>query len=748
MYKYAQIIISISHKNIDKPFCYAVPTELREKIKIGMRVVVPFGRGNKSVEGYVLELTNSDDTPVDKLKEISTLLDLHPVFTEETLELVKWMSKKYYSTLADCMRCVMPAIMKSTGASSYSTKIKMVELNNENDEIEVLIDEILSKEGKQAEVLRLVMSQERISVIDIKAVLGVSDSPILTLEKKGLINIETQDIARDVYDMEKIPPKPAPKLTQEQERAIEKIKFCEENGEQTVLVHGVTGSGKTEVYMQIIADVIARGKQAIVLVPEISLTPQAVETFVQRFGANVTVTHSRLSVGERFDQWRKALNGHVSVMIGPRSAVFAPFKNLGVIIIDEEHEKTYKSEITPKYDAREVAEERERLTGCTVIYGSATPSVDTYYRTEKNEVALITLKERVNKKWPETVIVDMRKELADGNRSIFSNSLFAAVSNNLKKKEQSILFLNRRGHSTFVSCRQCGYVLSCEQCSVNYTYHMYSGNLICHYCGATEKMPQNCPVCGSTHIRYFGTGTQKIEDEIKQAFPQAVVLRMDMDTTSRKNSHEKIISAFRDGEADILVGTQMIAKGLNFANVSLVGIIAADITLNSGDYSAAETAYQLITQVSGRAGRAELDGTVYLQTYNPEHYSIQFAKESDYRKFYEHEISLRRQMNYPPFSKFFVILFTGTDEKAIIQALYRLSDLAKKYNRKGNFEMLGPAPAVISKIRKNFRWKLIVKGTDEELMKLFVFYCMDKLETMGGMSGISVNLTLNPGVIV
>jgi primosomal protein N' (replication factor Y) len=500
--------------------------------------------------------------------------------------------------------------------------------------------------------------------------------------------------------------------------------------------------------MTLIEEAIRRGGQAIMLVPEISLTPQAVEMFAARFGDAVTVTHSKLSLGERFDQWKKARDGGVKVIIGPRSAIFTPFDNLKVIIIDEEHENTYKSETSPKYSVKEVSGKLAEITGCLVVMGSATPSVATYYEAVSGKSELIKLKHRVNRTPPDIEIADMRRELALGNRSVFSTTLLNQMGANIEDRKQTILFLNRRGHSTFVSCRACGYVIECGNCSINYTYHIYNDRLICHYCGKREQKPENCPICGSVYIRFFGTGTQRLEEEIKELFPSATALRMDMDTTSAKGGHARIINAFESGAADILIGTQMIAKGLNFPNVSLVGIIAADAAINMGDFKSAETAYQLITQVSGRAGRASFAGRAVIQTYNPDHYSIKFARNNDYESFYEYEIALRRQMSYPPFSHIFMVLFTGGDERKIIVSLHKLAELMKTYNRKGLFETLGPAPAVISKINNKYRWKILVKCEDEEKIKQFVFYCMDKLKLSADLSGISCNLTLDPTMIV
>ncbi len=810
-HKYAEIIVSISHKDVDKIFEYKVPDGLREKLLLGSRVIIPFGKSNKKYDGFVVGFKDTSEFDDNKIKYILDVTGEKPVFSYELLQLAKWMKNKYYTTLIDCIKCIIPTGLhyksdciikliqlepnfrmgkkqkavfdyikkndfyvlqsqletefdninsiinsfKDKGIVQFqdiseikdlSLKTKFAYINYENENIEQLITQIKSKDSPQKKIIDLLIENESLAVSDIKKYLHISNSPLSTLAKNNIIIIEDVEVYRNTIDINKIKKDIVPTPTSDQQKALDFIQ--NKNNTKPVLIHGITGSGKTEIYLRLIENVLKKGKQAIILVPEISLTPQTVNTFIKRFGELVSVTHSRLTIGERYDQWKKARDGKISIMIGPRSAVFAPFNNLGIIIIDEEHEKTYKSETTPKYSAKEVAIERGRLTNSLIILGSATPSIESYYEAEMGKIDLITIEERVNKRLPDIFISDMRNELAEGNTTIFSHALSVAIEEALEKNEQIILFLNRRGFSTFVSCRRCGYVMTCDNCNVNYTYHIYSDKLICHYCGKTIKNTANCPQCGSKFIKYFGVGTQKIEDEVKKKYPNVNVLRMDMDTTSGKHSHESILNKFRNGEAQILIGTQMIAKGLDFPNVSLVGIIAADLSLNNGDFRAGETTYQLITQVSGRAGRAEVHGKVYIQTYNPEHYSIIYAKDNNYKEFYNHEISLRKQMIYPPFSHIFSILFTSSDEKKIITALFKLLEIMKYYNRKGLFEMLGPTPAIVSKIKKRYRWKLLVKSVDEDKIKSFVFYCMDKLKQYEDISDISINLTLNPSLLV
>lgn len=738
---YAEVILNINNKNVDRIFHYFIPEYLQNEAKIGCRVSIPFGRSNKENIGFIIGFSETPDCPVEKVKPIAGVLDKTPVISLQLIELAKWMKDKYYTTLSNCLQCIIPKIVNDK-------TVRYAYINYENENIEQLMEETIKKKNYQSRVIELLKRTNGLPVTEIKMLLEIAESPIKTLEKKNIIKICDVEVNRDVLDIEKYSPNYKFIPTQEQLEAINflKDKLNDEN-KRPVLIHGVTGSGKTEVYLQIIEEVIKDGKQAIILVPEISLTPQTVDRFIGRFGNFVSVTHSRLSDGERYDQWKKAKNGQISIMIGPRSAIFTPFNNLGCIIIDEEHENTYKSETTPKYDTKEVAVKLSELTGTLVVLGSATPIVESYYRAKTGVYDLVTIENRVNNQFPDIEIVDMKDEFDAGNRSIFSRTLFTAIAENIENKKQTILFLNRRGHSTFVSCRKCGFVMKCDNCNVNYTYHLHDNKLVCHYCNTVIETPEICPQCGLKYIKYFGVGTQKIEEEATRLLPNAKILRMDLDTTSKKNSHEIILKQFARGGADILIGTQMIAKGLDFPNVSLVGVIAADLSINAGDFRCAETSFQLLTQVAGRAGRADVKGRVYIQTYQPEHYSIIYAKENNYIDFYNHEIELRRQMMYPPYSHIFFIMFTGEDEREIIIKLHKLMEIMRYYNQKTNFELMGPTSAVISKIRNQYRWKIIVKGNDEERVKNFVIYCVDRLKREHKLEGININLTLNPSFI-
>ncbi len=776
----AEIIIDSKCKEIDRVFCYTLDQETKGFVQgvglLGTRVLVPFGRANKIYEGIIVGLfnnheefdahnildqrfqattANKSDRTVNRLSEslkpVKALLG-ESVLTEEMLQLAQWMKEKYYSTLSECLKCIIPSGMCSR--ADLSVYERRVFLLNDTD---LQQNSVLKLNPVQKQILSLLESGDK-SVQEIRSALNISESPIQTLAKKNLVTVRKVAVRRETItksegtDDRKI-------LTMAQEAVLEKIR----NAKKPVLLHGVTGSGKTEIYMHLIEEAVAQGKQAIMMVPEISLTPQTVRIFSERFQNQVTVTHSRLTQGERYDQWKRAKDGEISIMIGPRSAIFTPFNRLGIIILDEEHEHSYKSEVTPKYLTKELAIKRAELSDAKVVLGSATPSVESYFEAEQGLYELVCLKERINKQLPQVSIKDMRVELDIGNKSIFSQELYEQVVLNLEKKEQTILFLNRRGYANFVSCRKCGLVMKCDSCSVSLTEHRAGPekNLVCHYCGKALAHPKNCPTCGSVYIRNFGIGTQRVEEDTKRLFPTARVLRMDMDTTAGKHSHENILESFRQGEADILVGTQMIAKGLDFPRVSLVGIIAADIGLNAGDFRSGENTFRLCTQVAGRAGRAAVLGRVYIQTYNPYHYSLLFAKDNNYEDFYRHEITLRRECNYPPFSHIFVVLFSidGSNElpgpggstgaeRRLIELLFKLLQLMKFYNRKGLFEILGPAPALISRLNNHYRWKLIVKAQEEERLKNFVLYCYGKLKEKERLEGVSVNLSLDPMLIL
>ncbi len=732
--KYALVVISIAVRALDRVFSYRIPDDMQGRLNVGMRVNVPFGKNNKVIEGYVIALSDTADIADEKIKPVAAILESYPVISEKRIALAYWMQKEYYSTLSECIQCIIPKKVKS---KTY--KCVFIDRENADDE---LIEKIIQKNNKQSRVLELLAEGGSVPVSHVRALLGIDTAPISALIGKKILKTEENEIYRGNYNTARVVKSSPFKLNDEQENAVRSILS---DDKRPVMLMGVTGSGKTEVYLQAIEKTITEGKQAIVLVPEISLTPQTVDRFVSRFGDAVAVTHSKMSDGERYDQWRRARSNEISVMIGPRSAIFTPFEKLGMIIIDEEHEAAYKADVqSPKYDAREVALELSRLYGCRLVLGSATPSVTSYSLAKAGVYRLCEMKNRINLAPPEIILTDMREELASGNRSIFGRELFKAIKQNLDEKKQTILFLNRRGYSTFVSCRECGYVMTCSRCSVSYTYHKFTDSLMCHYCGAEAKMPEVCPQCGSKHIRCFGTGTQKIEQETQRLFPSARILRMDSDTVAAKNSHGDILDAFRSGGADILIGTQMIAKGLDFPNVTLVGVLAADLSLNLNDYHSGEITYQLITQVAGRAGRAEFPGRVFVQTYSPEHYSIKAAVNGSYEDFYKQETAFRKLMKYPPFSNLFFVLVSGEDEDKVYRCIMTLFEIMQRYNKKAAFTLYDPTPAIISKISGKYRWRMMVKSDDSDKIKKYVLYTVDKLRAYMPLDDIGINISLNP----
>lgn len=692
-----------------------------------LQAVMPAGIRTKSV--WYVELTEQTAELSEKEQQVADVLaeqggaaplrELEQVFGNRTEYILRCLQEKKVVRLR-----------QKTTRSTYKEEKRYVSLT-ENEELLAEVKEKAEKDKRlagQLRVLSAISQEESISVEELKEKASVTDSPIHTLLQKGILVEQRRQEKRDVFQLEDYTPTQPFYPTPEQAQALALLREEEQKEQKRpILLHGVTGSGKTEIYMQLIEHVIMEGKQAIVLVPEISLTPQIMERFISRFGKQVSVTHSRLSLGERLDQWRKARDGEISIIIGPRSALFMPFSNLGVIVMDECHESSYISDVTPKYHTREVARKLSELTGALLVMGSATPDIDSYHRAVTGEFLLLQLKERTKgSRLPEVFVTDMRKELEDGNRSAFGLPLQQAIRENLEKGQQTMLFLNRRGYSTFVSCRKCGEVLTCPSCNVSYTYHASDKALVCHYCGKEVPVPKICPSCGSHYIRYFGTGTQKIEEETRRLFPEASVLRMDADTTTGKNGHARILELFGKGKADILIGTQMIAKGHDFPNVTLVGILAADLSLNLGTYQAAENCFQLITQAAGRAGRGELPGQVFIQTYQPENHAIRMAAAQDYEGFYQEEILLRQAMEYPPFSHIFSVLITGKMEQEVILAAQRLGAFMNHYAERAGCTVVGPAPAPLPKFRGEFRWQIFAKGTDAERLKAFALYTVEQ----------------------
>ena len=729
---YAEIIINSDALEVDRLFTYKVPEELQYSISAGHRVMVPFGMGNKKIEGFVYTLTTDDIKITYRVKNIVKLCDDEPILTNDNLKLVNFLRKKYLCRYIDAIRLMIPAgIMKG----STNKKKKVICINKNLDSLEEVKESYINLYNYIAE------NDGIYTKADITRDKKYSLYTLNKMISEGFFRVEDKVVFR--YNKRKYDEEKKKNLTVEQLRCLTTIL----NGsELKYLIKGVTGSGKTEVYMNLVAETLNEGKSAIVLVPEISLTPQMIERFKGRFGENVALFHSRLSDGERFDEWYRIKEGKARLVIGARSALFLPLDNLGLIIIDEEHENTYKSEQNPKYHTREVSEYLCSLKKCKLILGSATPSIETYYKAITGEYKLIEMKNRVNGKcMPHMEIVDMREELKSRNLSLFSRKLYNAINDTLNEKKQIILFLNRRGYSTFISCRSCGYVFKCPECDVSMTYHN-NGYLICHYCGRAEKVSKICPQCGSKYVKFFGAGTERVELEVKKYFPHARVLRMDVDTTRHKNSHESIYNSFKNGEADILVGTQMVSKGLDFKNVTLVGVLAADMSLNIPDYRAAERTYQIITQVAGRAGRGNDEGKVIVQSYTPDHYSLKYAKEENYEGLFKEEINLRRLMGNPPFGKILLINGSSKYEEKLKKFMNNLQEKLKKLIIE-DLTMLGPVPCIITKLKENYRWQIIIKGNfDDELSEKVkdTLYQLNK----SVYNEIRVSIDINPNNMI
>jgi primosomal protein N' (replication factor Y) len=729
VYKYAGVVINSNSIQLDKLFTYEIPENLIEKIKIGNRVLVPFGLGNKKVDAFVIDLYE-EIGDIKGIKKIYSIFNDFPILTRKNLILINQMREKYLSTYMECIKTIMPAAL----------------FKGMKNKKEILIFTGKALEGKfqkepYVSIYNIVRKNNgKFTKTSLSKNFQVSLSSINTMLKHEFL-VQEESIVNRYNDREYLF-YDKKELNEEQKNALNKIL---NSPKKLFLIHGVTGSGKTEIYMNLVQKMMDEGKESIILVPEISLTPQMVERFKGRFGKDITVFHSKLSDGERLDEWLRVKEGKVKVAIGARSAIFLPFEKLGLIIIDEEHEASYKSDSDPKYNAREIGEIKTSLDNCKLVLGSATPSIETFYRCNKGEIELITLNKRADgASMPKIEIVDMREELANNNRSIFSRRLFEEIQQRLAKREQIILFLNRRGFSTFVSCRKCGYVFKCNNCDISLTYHSSGDSLVCHYCGNRQRVTKICPKCGSKYVKYFGIGTEKVEDEIKKYFPKAKTLRMDFDTTRKKNSYEYIYNTFKEGKADILIGTQMIAKGLDFHNVTLVGVIAADLSLNLPDFRASERTFQLITQVSGRAGRGKKEGQVIVQTYNPESPSIIFSSHNDYLGFYNEEISLRKIMNYPPFAQMMLINMSSEDEELLIKNIQNVGIILKDILKNNDkIEILGPCPCEISKIKNNYRWQIIIKGDMDLNLKKYI---RDRIyETVKEVyNHIRVSIDVNP----
>lgn len=709
MAKYANIIVDISHEKLDKTFQYKVPEYLKKKLAPGMQVYIPFGP--RKIKGYVVELTDEPEYDVTKLKSLIGIVTESVPIESQLIALAGWMRKNYGATMNQALKTVIPIKKKMAVKEQKKVHLLLNEIEAKNQ----LAEFERKHNSARVRLLSALIEQQELDWEIITQKLNVSTSVIRALEERGIIAVDAQKSYRNPvaaldskgYHL---------LLSTQQQAVVDRITVdLRKHVQKTYLLKGVTGSGKTEVYMELIAKVLEDGKQAIVLIPEIALTYQTVMRFYNRFGDKVSIMNSRLSAGERFDQFERAKKGDIDIMIGPRSALFTPFKKLGLIIIDEEHESSYKSETLPRYHARETAIERAKMCGASVLLGSATPSVESYYKAMQGEYQLLEMKQRIAQKpLPKCEVVDLREELKSGNRSILSRRLQELMEDRLEKKQQMMLFLNRRGMSGFVSCRACGHVLKCPHCDVSLSQHN-NGKMVCHYCGYEEPEAKVCPSCGSRYISGFKAGTQKIEAIVKERFPKARVLRMDFDTTRNKDGYEQILTAFANQEADILIGTQMIVKGHDFPNVTLVGVLAADLSLHVSDYRAPERTFQLLTQAAGRAGRGEEPGEVVIQTYQPKHYSILTAKEQDYEAFYKEEIAYRQVLDYPPICHMLVILCASKGEETAAESAKRIVELLKE---KGTYP-IGPADAFVAKVNDVYKKVIYLRaGTYDRLVQV------------------------------
>lgn len=769
----AEVVVDVAAAGTDRIFHYAIPADLGDAVAIGSRVLVPFG-GRQRIEGFVIGLTETSGR--DQLKSIERLLSKEPELDAEGVALARWLAEEYPCYLIEALRALLPPGRRSltrklvTPFGDHERLLRLVTTGKlgEREEIawealqaagEVTWDEALAAIGgpvpsdvmrrlvaaglaristaagggaeaqtrltaelarpvREEEIKQLLARAPRQSEVVRRlqagpcavAALGQAGAAAArTLAKRGLVTIRAAEQRRDPADASRYVPTQPLMPTDEQAAALERLRAEPGRG---FLLHGVTGSGKTEVYLQAIADCEVAGQQALVLVPEISLTPQMVARFKGRFGDRVAVLHSRLATGERYDEWRRIRGGQARIVVGARSAAFAPLSHPGLIILDEEHEISYKQEEAPRYQAREVAFRRGRSSGATVLLGSATPALETYYRAEAGELGLLRLSRRIDSRpLPRVTLVDLREELTSGNRSIFSRRLSDALTARLARHEQSILFLNRRGFSTFLLCRDCGHVIKCPDCDISLTLHRSEGRLTCHYCGYTRRAPDVCPNCGSRHIRHFGIGTERVAEEAKELFPGARIARMDSDTTVRKGSHEEILSAFAAGEIDILVGTQMIAKGLDIPGVTLVGVITADTSLNLPDFRASERTFQLATQVAGRAGRGSLSGEVIIQTYAPDHYALDTAQRHDYETFYRTELEVRRMLAFPPFTTLLNVVVSSANSAEAAKVAQQVGIMLDAEVKASDpaAEVLGPTPAPLARLRGRARFQVLIK---------------------------------------
>lgn len=737
---FADVIIDIQNEKLDRIFQYRIPQEIENRLEAGMEVIVPFGKGNRQMKGYVTGISETCDYDLSKVKDIIAISEKGVEIEAKLIALAAWMKENYGGTMIQALKTVLPIRQKENAKMKKRLRL-LLDKETGTRQLHYYLEK---SQKARARLMAALLDDEILEYELVTKKLNITLPVIRALEEQGVLAIESEQVFRNPVKQEE-QKEHSIEYTPEQSRVIESFrKDYAEGIRRTYLIHGVTGSGKTEVYMEMIRQVVDEGKQAIVLIPEIALTYQTVMRFYRRFGDRVSIMNSRLSAGERYDQMMRARAGKVDVMIGPRSALFTPFPHLGLIVIDEEHEPTYKSEQTPRYHARETAIRRAQMENASVVLGSATPSMEAMYRARRGEYVLFEMKNRSRmQSMAEVYTADMREELKSGNRSILSRKLQELMQERLEKKEQTMLFLNRRGYSGFVSCRECGHVIKCPHCSVSLSVHR-DGKMRCHYCGYEQPRVDACPECGSRHIGEFRAGTQQIEEIVRTTFPGARVLRMDMDTTRQKDAHEKILSAFANEEADILVGTQMIVKGHDFPNVTLVGVLAADLSLYTDDYRSGERTFQLLTQAVGRAGRGERRGEAVIQTYSPDHYAIQASAAQDYESFYQEEIRYRELMGYPPAEELLAVHVSCEDEELLERGCHYLKEYILMAKGRLEVRVIGPASPGIDKIKDVYRRVIYMKAPQYDVLIKMKDRLEQYIEINSGFDKMRIQFDFNP----
>lgn len=730
----AVVAVEKTFFSLDSDYDYSVPSDLIEKIELGTPVIVPFGNGNTERKGYVVKLYNGINA---RLKTLIAFDQAMPKISTEFVSLALWLKERCFCTTYECIKLALPVGCGKVGTASKKAAVLAIE----NEE------KLPKLTPKQKSVTDILFDVGTAYIDELCEICSVGRGVIKNLEKLGVITVADKEIYRTPYNINAAQDKKSIILSPEQDAAFKKYLKLLDNGGGTGLLYGVTGSGKTQVYLKLIDEAVRRKKGVIVLVPEISLTPQALSIFKGRYGEKVAVFHSGLSLGERYDEYKRADKGKAQIVVGTRSAVFAPVHNLGLIIMDEEQEGTYKSERTPKYNAKDVANFRCRYNKALFLMTSATPSLDAYSNALNGKYTLCELNNRFgDAQLPQVITVDMKQELKNGLKSPVSSRLKELIAQTLDDKKQVILLINRRGFNTFIACNDCGYVITCPNCSISLTYHSYNNRLVCHYCGYTRTLDNVCPECSGTNIRYSGYGTQRIENELDYLFPNARILRMDADTTTTKFSHDKLFNSFANHEYDILIGTQMVAKGLDFPDVSLVGVVNADNSLYDESFNSGERAFDLITQVVGRSGRRDCNGKAVIQTINPNNPIIGYAAMQDYKGFFEDEIQLRRLLTYPPYCDIISAVFVGENENDVALCAKHFFEILKKLNSEYNEKIivLGPSPAKLFKLNNSFRYRISVKCKNSKNIRSMFSEILKKISMIKKYKDISVSLDLNP----